>query len=465
MLFDQHWSIMWVLLVLYGVVMYAIAPATRTVGGFFRGQNDQGRPASVWALTASLFIIWIMAKSVTNAANLGAAYGIVGGLAYAAYWFSMPVAGLIIYRLRAQEGATGVVPYLVDKYGRAAALLFTAAILIRLYNEIWSNTAVVGGYFGRPGEPSFIAAAFLFTVLVVLYTLKGGLRTSIVTDVIQAGVFVFFLGIVILVIMPRHHPTALLTAGMFQLETGVDLLLVALLQTFSYPFHDPILTDRGFITPEKTMLKAFVVAGILGFVSILTFSLVGVHAYLEGLSVAGNAPAVVGQAFGLAGLLVMTLVMMNSAGSTIDSTLSSVAKLVALDIPFLAQRQLGRSAVKVGIWSMVLLAVFGSLPMLMGTDILKATTISGTMVMGLAPVFLLGRWVQYSPWSFHLSFGSGLLLGFLQVLDAIPLTWAIGEGKYALLLGTNLYGLLACTAGFLLPLAFSPRVRILKVSR
>ena len=37
---------------------------------------------------------------------------------------------------------------------------------------------------------------------------------------------------------------------------------------------------------------------------------------------------------------------------------------------------------------MVFLAVFGNIPMLLGTDILKATTISGTMVIGLAPVFL-----------------------------------------------------------------------------
>ncbi|HKN85954.1 MAG TPA: hypothetical protein VJV04_03750, partial [Nitrospiraceae bacterium] len=83
-------TLLWGLLVVYGIAMYLLAPATRTVGGFFRGQNARGRPASVWSLTASLFIIWIMAKSVTNAANLGAAYGIVGGLAYATYWLSIP---------------------------------------------------------------------------------------------------------------------------------------------------------------------------------------------------------------------------------------------------------------------------------------------------------------------------------------------------------------------------------------
>ena len=31
-------------------------------------------------------------------------------------------------------------------------------------------------------------------------------------------------------------------------------------------------------------------------------------------------------------------------------------------------------------------------------------------------------------------------------------SWAIGEGKYAMLLGVNAYGFLICTGGFFLPL-------------
>lgn len=68
----------------------------------------------------SIFISWIFAKSVTNAADLGASFGIVGGLAYATYWLSIPLAGIVIYRLRTREGATGMVPFLIGKYGRAA---------------------------------------------------------------------------------------------------------------------------------------------------------------------------------------------------------------------------------------------------------------------------------------------------------------------------------------------------------
>src|ERR1700737_4507622 len=70
----------WGFLAFYGLALYAVAPSARTVEGFFRGRDGRGRPTSRWMLTSSIFIAWIFAKSVTNAANLGAAYGVVGGL-------------------------------------------------------------------------------------------------------------------------------------------------------------------------------------------------------------------------------------------------------------------------------------------------------------------------------------------------------------------------------------------------
>jgi len=444
----------WGFLLLYGTVMYAVSPQARTVSSFFGGTDESGKPATEWALMCSIFISWIFAKSVTNAANLGASFGVVGGLAYATYWLSIPIAGIVIYWLRTRHRATGLVPFLMAKYGRLAALAFTLAILIRLYNEVWSNTAVVGAYYGKAGEGAFIGAALLFTAVTLLYSIKGGLRSSIFTDVIQAALFVLALGIVLFVILPRHGLGTLLATGEFRLSAGVDLILVALLQVLSYPFHDPVLTDRGFITEEKKMLRAMVLAGVLGFICILAFSLVGVHARLEQLPLGDNMPGAVALAFGVAPYLLMTVVMIMAAGSTLDSTFSSVAKSVSREIPLLAGRRPGARSIVIGMGAMVAIAVLGNIPMIAGTDILKATTISGTMVMGLAPVFLLAPLVRYSPWSFHFAFWPGVALGVLLAADGIPQSWAIGSGKYALLLGANLYGLAICGTGFLLPLAW-----------
>ena len=447
----------WGFLIVFGIIMYLVAPRSENEASFFRGHNAKGKPASERALMLSIFISWIFAKSVTNAANLGASYGIVGGLAYATYWLSIPVAGFVIYRLRTREGATGMVSFLIGKYGRSAAMAFSLAILIRLFNEVWSNTAVVGGYYGTGGSPSFIGAALLFTAAVLFYSLKGGLRSSIFSDVIQAVVFVLFLGLVLAYVLPGTPPSALFSQGSFALDAGADLLLVALLQSLSYPFHDPVLTDRGFITHEKTMLRAFVVAGVLGFLAIFAFSLVGVQAHLHGLPASGNVPAAVARGLGIAGFFAMIVVMVTSAGSTLDSTFTSLSKLVARDMPLLAGKLPSPNAMTIGSLTMVLFALLGNLPMVAGTDILKATTISGTMVIGLAPIFLFSGRVSYSPASFHLAFWTGIALGLMEATGLIPHSWAIGGGKYGVLLGVNLYGLALCTAAFFLPLALLRR--------
>jgi len=446
-------TLFWGFLLVYGVTMYLLSPKSRNAASFYQGKDDQGNPVGQWSLTASIFISWIFAKSVTNAANLGADYGVVGGLAYASYWLSIPVAGYIIYLIRSRTGARSLQEFLTSRFGRFASLAFAAAILIRLYNEIWSNTAVVGGYFGSPGQWQYYTAAMVFTLFTLAYSLKGGLRSSILTDVIQTFVFVFFLGAVMFMILPANEPGALLREGSFTLNTGVDLLLVALLQLFSYPFHDPVLTDRAFVNNEKTMLKSFVVAGLLGFIAIFIFSLVGVHARINGIETMGNAPVAVGRSLGLAALFFMSVIMMTSAGSTLDSTFTSLAKSLAVDLPRLARQATDNlPSMRVGAIVMIVFAVLGNIPMFAGTDILAATTISGTMVMGLAPVFLFYGFTRWSPWSFHLSFWTGLILGIGFAMGVIPQSWAIGHGKYGLLLGVNAWGLLLCTLGFFIPL-------------
>ena len=70
---------------------------------------------------------------------------------------------------------------------------------------------------------------------------------------------------------------------------------------------------------------------------------------------------------------------------------------------------------------------------------------------GLAPVFVLHGLTRPTRLGFHLSFWTGLGLGVALTLNWIPQSWAIGDGKYALLLGTNLYGLGLCVLGYLLP--------------
>lgn len=443
----------WAFLAVYGIAMTILSPKASTLGSFFKGEDKYGKSPSTFVLTTSIFISWIFAKSVTNAANLGADYGIVGGIAYATYWLCIPLAGFVIYRLRRKFKANGLVNFLSDNYGKTAALVFSAAILIRLFNEVWSNSSVIGGYYGASGSSNFIIAASVFTIITLIYSMKGGLLSSLVTDAIQTIMFIIILLFIIIWIVPKHSINEYAFSGHWALNGGVDLLLVTVLQIFSYPFHDPVLTDRGFICEEKQMLLSFIVSGILGFLTILIFSFIGIHASIENIPLTGNVPADVGRSMSMTVFFLMAILMMFAGGSTLDSTFSSLSKLIAQDLPHIKGFDFGSKSKTIGMAVMALFAIVGNLPMIAGTNILAATTISGTMVMGLAPIFLLHDIGLIKPTKigFHLSFWIGIVLGIAYTMGIIPKVFAIGDGKNSLLLGVNLYGLILCFLGYIIP--------------
>ncbi|MGB1451635.1 MAG: sodium:solute symporter, partial [Marinirhabdus sp.] len=90
-------------------------------------------------------------------------------------------------------------------------------------------------------------------------------------------------------------------------------------------------------------------------------------------------------------------------------------------------------------------------PVFLDAEILSATTISGTMVIGLTPVFLF--WHKKPPKiSFYLSVLCGLFFGFLLVFEAFPLSFICTEGKYADLLWVNVWGIVCCTFLYYIPL-------------
>ncbi len=124
----------------------------------------------------------------------------------------------------------------------------------------------------------------------------------------------------------------------------------------------------------------------------------------------GAATVAVPMAFGLPLLLVFNAIMLTSTGSTLDSTFASTAKLAAIDWPDRRSEPQARER-SLGRWAMLTIALFGNLPLLtiymgdgIGPAVIAATTISGTMVMGLAPIFLLSFLPSAGPASFYMAF-------------------------------------------------------------
>ncbi len=432
----------WLLIIVSSLILFLISPYAKSRNQFFRATKRLKSP-NTFVLTGSLIISWIFAKSITNAANLGLDFGIVGGIAYAGYYLSFAVAGILLYQLRTKGGFKSIHQFLTTKFGKGAMALFSILIAIRLFNEVWSNTIVIGSYFGEQGSSPYYWSIILFTLLTLAYAIKGGLSSSIFTDVIQMGLFSVLLAVILYNVFSVENFSTqnVISSGTWSFELGLNLFFAAIIQSFSYPFHDPVLTDRAFISSPKVTRRSFLLASILGAFCIILFSIIGVYAQTQGMQ--GQAAVEVGKAFGLVILLVINFIMITSAASTLDSTFSSFSKLLAIDLNLGKDLTFGRA-------SMVAIAILGTLPVFLEAEILSATTISGTMVIGLTPVFLFWN-MKVPKISFYLSVVCGLVFGFILVFGIFPKSLIFTDGKYADLLWVNVWGILSCIILYIIP--------------
>jgi solute:Na+ symporter, SSS family len=458
----------WAVLLTFCVLTWWATPRRVNSSQFFDGRADSGRTPSVWLVGMSAAITWVFAKSISNASSLAGSYGLTGGVGYTVYYFSFVVAGVTIYFLRTRGGFRSLPHFLISKYGLTCARMFMLVIAFRLFNEVWSNTKVMSLYFGTEGSPHYWAAAILITAFTVAYAWRGGMRATLTTDRIHIFLAFVLLGLVLAVPFPPLLSHGLPEVPAATRDAGLTFCLLAFVQIFSYPFHDPVMTDRGFLNPPRQALKSFLLAAVLSGSFIFLFSFIGLHGLAFGMA---KDPSInVPTSFGLPMLMAFNAMMLLSGGSTIDSTFTSVAKLVARDWrsnvmdPKPRHMSAGRIAI-------VVVAIIGNLPLLtlylgdkVGPAIIAATTISGTMVIGLAPIFLLW-WIRAAgPVSFHLAFWPGVIIGVLRATEAFahvhifPAELALGSGTFALDLGVNVYGTIICFIGYLLGLVVVPRM-------
>ncbi len=460
----------WIVLALFCAVTWAVTPRQVTAPQFFDGRNSRNAAPGVLMVAMSAAITWVFAKSIANASALAYGYGLAGGIGYTVYYLSFAVAGVAIWAVRRRWHYRSLSHLLLDRYGPACARLFLLLVAFRLFNEVWSNTKVISLYFGAEGAAPYWWAAVLVTLFTVAYAWRGGMRASLTTDRIHIVLAFALLALVLALLLPPLASHGLAPVPRATQDAGITFCLLAGVQVFSYPFHDPVLTDRGFLNAPGQALRAFLLAGLLSGGFIFLFSLIGLYGRAFG---SGDTPSVsVPASFGIPMLMVFNAIMLVSGGSTLDSAFTSGAKLAGRDWRNQAAEADSRN-VWVGRLAILAVAVLGNLPLLtiymgdrVGPAVIAATTLSGTMVMGLAPIFLL-CWVrQAGALSFHLAFWPGVMLGVIRGIEVfaklriLPQALDLGSGAFAADLGVNAWGLLLCTAGFLLGTVLVPARRL-----
>ena len=397
-------------------ISFLLSPRTQTADGFFKGYSENGAPPSLWTLVFSQVTTWIFARSLMNAAILGYYYGIAGATAYAAYYLSFLTGGLIIDRIRFEHGHESIQSFLRDHFGRLGSGTYNIVVAVRLLSEVFANLLVIGVLFGAAGSNAYTFGVIAIAVLTLGYSMMGGLRASLRTDVFQTLVLI---GVLLLLLGQTltgsgFSVSAVLGSSSDPSGPGWVLLAVALLQIWSYPMHDPVMMDRGFLADRATTRRSFMHAAWISIIGILIFGLLGVHAGLfksEGEALV----ATLTQLFGEPTMLLFNAALVVSALSTLDSTFSSASKLTIVDMKLAPQLpHNGRIA-------MALFLIGGLVFLFLGSkDLFAAVAVSGTASMFLAPVLffcILGK-RRVARWSYAFSFFCAMAAGAIYMLEA-----------------------------------------------
>lgn len=403
-------------LLVLAAASFVLAPRVREAEAFFRGWSPSLAPPGLLTLIFSQVTTWIFARSLLTAAILGFYYGMAGALAYTAYYISFFTGRAIIDAIRFKHGCGSIQEFLVRAFGVSGTWSYNFVIGVRLISEVFANLLVIGVIFGVAGSGAYIAAILILSVVTLAYSMLGGLRASLRTDVFQMSVFLVLLVVItaMLMLAPQWSTFGVVTTAMPSFDAGWNLLIVALLQVWSYPMHDPVMMDRGFLVDRETTRRSFFHAGWLSMVCIFLFSLLGVFA--GPLAEQGETLLVVlTRIFGEGPMMAINLALIVSAVSTLDSTLSSSAKLTIVDMKA-APETLANGRI-----AMALFMVAGLVFVFIGSkDLFDAVAVSGTASMFLTPVIVISIWMnrKVAPWAYQTTFAAAMAGAALYYIEA-----------------------------------------------
>lgn len=373
------------------LVSLVISPRKVSVEGFFDGASHVGAQPNLWMLVLSQVTTWIFARSLMNAAILGYFYGFAGTLAYTFYYLSFLTGMFIVGQMR-KRGARSVQDWLGNHFGSVGYMAYNLVVALRLLSEVFANLIVVGLIFSAAFPDVDWAkngSILILAVIGLTYSFLGGLRASLRTDVMQMIVFliVFVLALGVMVFGNSFSFGAILTAeGVHDQGSrpGWILVAVALLQVFSYPAHDPVMMDRGFIADEATTRKSFLHAFWLSAICIFGFGMFGIQAGILGASYENQLLGTWQVMFGPTVYFLIAASLLISAMSTLDSALASASRLV-IDEFKLAPRTVmnGRIAMFGFMAAGAILTLWGN------KTLFDAVAVSGTASMFLTPVLVL----------------------------------------------------------------------------
>lgn len=262
-----------IIILIYFIVMIGLGLSTRkqakTAGSFFVA----GRSGSTLFITGSLLATIIGASATTGMAGLGFSRGLTG-----VWWILVGSLGLtvlgLLFARKVRDYGFYTLPDLVERqYGRVPAMAGSLLIVVAWMGVIAGQIIATGKIMGVLGYGSPTLWIFISTGVFIFYTVLGGQRAVLKTDLWQA-IIIFIgissgLGFVLWKVGGFGELQKSLPVGYFSFPTGPNfdayeliklLLLVGLTYIVGPDMYSRIFSAKDGNTAKKSV---FWTAGLM----------------------------------------------------------------------------------------------------------------------------------------------------------------------------------------------------------
>lgn len=320
--------------------------------GWWLGRNNKtlddymlaGRNVGLGFAVATSMATWVTSNTTMTAPQLAYQLGLWGMVGY-----SLGAVGLLLFAPLA-ERIRKLMPhgytsgdFIRLRYGKLAWRVFL--IISFFYALGWLiSLGMAGGLLinALSGIP-YVYGMTVIVVICTLYTAFGGLRAVIGTDFVQTIIILF--GVVLLAVLvinqvgfEQIHSTLekdrpeLLS---FLLPAAIMFLFNNLFFGVGEIFHSNVWWSRAFAFAPGKGFKAYLLAGIFWLPIPIVAGFIALAAPAMGINVPSPdmvAPLVAGKLFGLAGAVIVFIVVFSALASSLDSLLAATSDLIVKDI-------------------------------------------------------------------------------------------------------------------------------------
>ena len=350
------------------------------------------RQIGVFIGAMSATISWIWAPILFVSAQKAYQQGLAGLLSFAIpNALALVVFAFVAVKVRKALPQGFTLPnFMQQKHGEKVHALYLIQFLglqvVAFAIQVLAGATLVSIMTGL----SFHFVALLLVGAVFAYAVIGGLRASIITDVLQMSLLVG--GIALIIPFTIHEAGGFNTVvnglgGLSGFENAPWVLysfgIPATIALLAGPMGDQMHWQRAFAFKDaKTVKRAYILASFFLIAIILGLSTLGFIAatHVDSITITSAqmvGPTIVGHFLPTSALVLFSIMLLSGLCSTLDSALCAVSSIVVVD---LAKNKWQDKKVLIGRLSMLVTALCGmALAFIPKVEILHLFLLAGTL--------------------------------------------------------------------------------------